>query len=76
MHVMSYTMMGKTNQTSEIDYIFSTGNIFESPYKWKYLRDKICRNSPSALSFGDNHSTFFIESGKRRLKILWILVMN
>lgn len=33
MHVMSYTTMGKTNQTSEIDYIFSTGNIFESPYK-------------------------------------------
>ena len=85
MHVMSYTMMGKTNQTSEIDYIFSTGNIFESLvksvranenvaicdiYKCKYLRDKICRNSPSALSFRDNHSIFFIESGKRRLKIL------
>lgn len=33
MHVMSYTMMGKTNQTSEIDYIFSTGNIFESLVK-------------------------------------------
>lgn len=33
MHVMSYTMIGKTNQTSEIDYIFSTGNIFESLVK-------------------------------------------